>query len=326
MSRLAECLELMTRADVDVMILGREANTRAVVDTNRLWLAGTRPFSPGCVVVRATGAVHLLANSDDAVPPEFPRDHLFGITWNPEKLLGSLRAIDGVPEAGRLAVDGMTPMMATMLAAVAPNATLADATALLAELAAVPDPAAAAGVEAAAEVAAAGLAAMAAALVPDVRARTLRGACAAAFAAAGVTTPAFEGVATPLEMASSTWIAPERLLAEGEHVVLRAGALRKGWEASLARTYVVATPSAELPAPAAWDAVVAACVPGATAGALRALDAVVYGVGHGVEPWEDDVGFAPGMMCALEYADENNVRQDVLRITGGAPVLVTRSV
>jgi len=325
MSRLPECLELMAKANVDVMVLGREANTRAVVDTNRLWLAGTRPFSPGCVVVRATGAVHVLANSDDAVPAGFPRDRLFGITWNPEKLAAALGAIDGVSEARGLAVDGMTPMMATMLTGIAPAARFTDAGALLADLARAPDPAAVTGVEAAAEIARAGLAAMAAELVPDVRPRALRGACAAAFAAAGVTTPAFEGVAAPLEIASSTWISPERLLAEGERVVLRAGVLRDGWEASLARTYVVSVPSVEQSPPTEWNEALAACVAGMTAGAVRGRDAVIYGVGHGVDPWADDVVLVPGMMCALECADDARLHQEILRITDGEPVVVTRS-
>ena len=65
-------------------------------------------------------------------------------------------------------------------------------------------------------------------------------ACApSAFASLGVTTPAFEAVAAPIDGGASTWLPPERLLGEGENVALRAGALRDGWEASLARTYVV---------------------------------------------------------------------------------------
>ena len=42
------------------------------------------------------------------------------------------------------------------------------------------------------------------------------------------------------------------------------GVLRDGWEASLARTYVVGSPSVEQPPPAGWDELVAACAPGTT--------------------------------------------------------------
>ena len=105
--------------------------------------------------------MHVLANSDDSVPDGFPVDRLYGITWNPEKLLGALAAIPGVAAARRVAVDGMTPMMATMLDhAHARRAELVDAAPLLDRPAVAPDPERVAGVRAAAEVAAAGLAAM----------------------------------------------------------------------------------------------------------------------------------------------------------------------
>jgi len=33
----------------------------------------------------------------------------------------------------------------------------------------------------------------------------------------------------------------------------------------------------------------------------------------------------PGMMCALECADGTSLHQEILRITDGEPVIVTRS-
>ncbi len=44
-------------ADVDVLVLAREANARYISGVPRLWLAGTRPVGPGCLIVRETGAV-----------------------------------------------------------------------------------------------------------------------------------------------------------------------------------------------------------------------------------------------------------------------------
>jgi len=323
-ARLDECLELMQRDDVDAMILGREANARTVADTSRLWLAGTRPFSPACIVVRATQAVHVLANSSDAVPAGFPLAQLYGLTWNPDRLAAELTAIPGLASARRVAVDGMSPSMRALLERVAPGAVLVDAGEILTDLWQRPDPARTPGVTAAAEVAAAGLAAMVGALAVGALPRQLRGACAAAFAAFGVTTPAFEAVATPIDPHSSIWTAPDRPFEPEERIVLRAGALRDGWEASLARTYQLTTSSVALDPPARWNGLVAACTAGATVGELRAKDAVVYGVGHGVEPWPDDFVLVPGLMCALEASDDNCVRQDVLQITETAPVIVTR--
>ena len=314
MSRLAECIELMARDDVDVLLLGREANARTVSDAARLWLAGTRAFAPGCVVVRRTGAVHVLSNTDAVLPASFPVDRLYGITWNPEKLLAALTAIDGVPDARRVGVDGMNPMASALLAGGLPVAEVIDAAPLFAELWGVPDPEKAAGVKQAGTVAREGLEAMVDALHPGVNPRELRGACVARVATFGVTTPAFEAVAAPLSEDSSTWLAPERTLAEGERVVLRAGVLRDGWEASLARTYTVGSPPVEQPPPDGWDELVAACIPGTTAGALRARGVVVHGCGRGVEPWPDDLVLVPDLMIAIELRDHDSIRQAVIPI------------
>ncbi|HVJ97330.1 MAG TPA: M24 family metallopeptidase [Acidimicrobiia bacterium] len=324
MSRLPEVLDLMADADVDVMLLGREANARVVADTARLWLAGTRAFAPGCVVVRATGRVHVLANSEHLVPAGFPRDQMYGITWNPQRLFGGLTAIPGVAGARRVAVDGMTPGMHTLLTNALPGIDYVDAAALLADLWRRPEAIAADAVERAARVAESGMQAIVARLNPDVRLRALRGLAAFAFAEHGVTTPAFEAVVAPLDGTSSTWLAPDRALVDGERVAVRVGALAHGWEASLARTFVVGSPPHLSSPPPNWEALVAACMPGVTVGGLRRRAVVVYGAGRGVEPWDDDVELVPGLMCALELADERGVHQDVLRITDDGPVVVTR--
>ena len=315
-ARLGMVCDVMARHDVDVMLLGREANARVVARTARLWLAGTRAFAPGCAVVREPPAVHVLANSDDSVPAGFPVERLYGITWNPEKLLGALVAIPGLATAQRVAVDGMTPMMHALLSAGMPEAQFVDAAPVLTDLRSRPDPDRVEGVRAAAEVAGAGLAAMLAELRPGVRPRTLRGACAAAFAASGVTTPAFEAVASPLEAGRSTWLPPDHALRERQLVVLRAGALRDGWEASVARTYAVgADAPVEQPPPEEREALAAACVAGAKVGELRARGAIIFGVGYGVEPWDDGFVLPVGATCALEVVGPRSVRQDVLLLT-----------
>jgi len=324
MSELATVLEEMEARGVDALVLGREANSRVVADTTRLWLAGTRAFAPGCVVIRATGEVHVLANSDDAVPAAVPDDALYGITWNPEKLLGALVAIEGFTSARVVGVDGMTPAMYALLTAAIPDLALVDAATVLQKVWSLPSAARLDGVRATAAVTTTGLAAMAGALRPNVWPRTLRGACARAFAMAGVTTPAFEGVAAPIEGNLSTWLSPERMLIEGERVVLRAGALRDGWEAPVARTYEVHTPAPiAQPPPAAWAATLDQFRPGMRAGELRARGAIVYGVGRGVEPWDDDFTLFAGATCVLELADARSVHQDVVHVRDGGPELLT---
>jgi Xaa-Pro aminopeptidase len=316
-------VDVMAQADVDLMLLGREANARTIAGTTRLWLAGTRAFAPGCVVVRQPASVHVLANSDDAVPEGFPVDHLYGITWNPEKLLGALTAIPGVVTARRVAVDGMTPMMATMLEHAIPAAQLVDAAPILAELRDRPDTARVGGVRAAAEVARAGLAVMQAHLRAGAKPRTIRGACAEAFATFGVTTPAFDAVVSKVDARASTWISFEDPVTAHEPVLLRAGVLRDGWEASVGRTYVAsADGGVEQAAPPAWDALVEACRAGARVGDLRAQGAIVYGLGFGVEPWDDGHVLTEGSTCALEVQGPQSVRQDALFLErDGARVL-----
>jgi Xaa-Pro aminopeptidase len=257
--------------------------------------------------------VHVLANSGDCVPAGFPVEHLFGITWNPEKMLDAAR--DRAWRSVR-AVDGMTPIMHALLSSGMPEAQLVDAAPVLTDLRARPDPDRLVGVRAAAEAASSGLAAMIAELRPGVRPRTLRGACAEAFASWGVTTPAFEAVASPLEAGRSTWLPPDRPIREHQLVVLRAGALRDGWEASVARTYKVHHSSPmEQPRPEQWDALVAACIAGAKVGELRARGAILFGVGRGVEPWDEDYVLPVRATCALEVAGPQSVRQDVLLLT-----------
>jgi Xaa-Pro dipeptidase len=323
MSGLVASLDAMARHDFDVVIFGREANARAVAGTSRLWLSGTRAFSPSCVVVRATGAVHVLANTDDVVPADFPVDRLFGITWNPETLLSRLVAIPGLTDARTAAVDGMTPAMYALLRRAMPNVRFVSVHPLLTDLWRRSDPERSVGVSAAARVACDALAAMVETLEPGVQARALRSIFAQTSAAHGVTTPAFEAVSEPLAPGASTWIAPDRALAAGEVVVLRAGVLAGGWEACLARTFTVSDPPRKLASPAGWDAVIAESMPNTSAERLRDRGAIVYGIGRGVEPWDDAFVLRPGTVFALELRDDHCVRQDVLYVTESGPEILT---
>ena len=51
-------------------MLGRPDNARWVTGAESLWVSGTRPFAPGCVVVREPASVHLLSITDEGVPPD----------------------------------------------------------------------------------------------------------------------------------------------------------------------------------------------------------------------------------------------------------------
>src|ERR1700739_5028122 len=94
-------LAQMEKHDLDVLVLGRQANVRYVSGAPQLWVAGTRPFGPTCVVIRETGAIHLLSTWDEGVPDDIPHENLYGITWNPMNTISALQRIDGAAAARR---------------------------------------------------------------------------------------------------------------------------------------------------------------------------------------------------------------------------------
>jgi Xaa-Pro dipeptidase len=296
-ARLNDCVAAMAPAGFDALVLGRDAHVRTITGEARLWLAGTRPFTPSCIVVRATGAA--------TVPP---------LTWNPANLAQMLLAIPGFTGARRIGVDGMTPAARSLLQSVVPDASVADATPLLRELVRVKTAGEIDELRAAAAVARDAFAQTAAGLQPGVTTAQLRGRFAEAAAAHGVTTPAFEAVATTA-FDARWWSTPGPLDVEHASVVLRAGVLRDGWEASLARTYR----AGRAVNPPGWDAVVGACRPGERVGDLF----IVNGVGRGREPLEEDVVLEPGMVVAVELDAGRALREDVVLIGADGPEILT---
>ena len=89
--RRERALAQMEKHDLDVLVLGRQANVRYVSGAPQLWVAGTRPFGPTCVVVRKTGAIHLLSTWDEGVPEDIPHENLYGIAWNPMNTISVLQ-------------------------------------------------------------------------------------------------------------------------------------------------------------------------------------------------------------------------------------------
>ena len=129
--RRERVLDAMRERDLDVLIFGREPNAQYVSGVRRLHLAGTRPWGPGCVVVRERDAVHVMSVWDDGIPPEIPHDHLYGIGWNPMNLVASVQKIEGVSSARRIGVDYMSPLFQQLLPMAAPDAQLVNAEALM---------------------------------------------------------------------------------------------------------------------------------------------------------------------------------------------------
>src|SRR6201988_2877675 len=103
--RRERALAQMGAHDLDILVLGRQANIRYVTGAPQLWIAGTRPFGPMCAVVRATGDVYLHSTDDEGGPEGVGRDHLYGLAWNPMTLINVLKKIDGAATARRVGTD-----------------------------------------------------------------------------------------------------------------------------------------------------------------------------------------------------------------------------
>ena len=309
--RRSRCLEAMERHGLDVLVLGREANARYVAGARRLWTAGTRAFAPTCVLVRATGDVHLLSTWDDGIPEEIPRGNLFGVTWNPVNLVTAVRVAPRVAEARRIGVDAMTPLFSGLFSAALPQAELVDATPALRSARATKLPDEISCIRTALAIAESGLSCSLDLLRPGVGEGELRGAFSERLTAFGVTVPgaeaSFRATATSEDRGGA---APPGggPFDEGRLVACAASALYAGYEGSLARTWLcsgdlggrrAAGPTAEQRRLHQrwidlWGQLLAACRPGADARRLRDVYLasgepwspfpVAHGLGLGMEP------------------------------------------
>src|SRR6201997_4488400 len=124
--RRERALAQMDAHHLDILVLGRQANIRYVTGAPQLWIAGTRPFGPMCVLVRATGDIYLNSTDDEGVPEEIGHDHLYGLAWNPMTLFPVLTRIHPAAAARRLGPDAITPTFSALLPGASPNAELAD--------------------------------------------------------------------------------------------------------------------------------------------------------------------------------------------------------
>ncbi|OBF95355.1 Xaa-Pro aminopeptidase [Mycobacterium sp. 852014-52450_SCH5900713] len=348
--RRERALAQMDAQGLDILVLGRQANIRYVTGAPQLWIAGTRPFGPMCVVVRASGDIYLNSTDDEGVPEEIGHDHLYGLAWNPMTLIDVLKKIDGADRARRVGTDAITPTFAALLPEAFPNAELVDAEVAMRAARRVKTPDEIAAMGPALRVAERGLAAALAEFAPGVSERTLAGAMMQAMAAGGVSTPATQDAAWvtskeyPWRRADSGEVRP------GDLVAFAAGALANGYVAEVGRTW----PAGDSPhtlfgrSDVLYDNMLAACRPGApTSDLVAAYQAagepippmpIAHGLGLGFDPplvsetllaaGERDE-LEPGMVLAITgYVWEEGVgavfRRDTVHITeGGVDVMTT---
>jgi Xaa-Pro dipeptidase len=308
--RLERALGEMERDGLDAVVLGREANARYVSDVRRLWTVGARPFSPGCVVVRRNATVHLLSTWHDGIPEEIPRQNLYRTTWNPEYLISALQGIDGLRDARRIGIDGMTPRLAALLSAALPNAEWVDAMPALLRARVHKSAAEVACIRNATALTARALAAMIDEVRPGTIERVLVGRFSEEAARLGMTIPAFEAsfCASPRHSRFGNAPLPRfmsayRPLSAGDLVTCHAGVLYAGYEGAVGNTIRCADdgstpePVLEHRLDRLRGALRSACRPGTRlADVVAAYDAcgeprpdtfgfpILHGVGLGTEP------------------------------------------
>jgi Xaa-Pro dipeptidase len=297
--RRARALAQMEAFDLDVLVLGRQANVRYVTGAPQLWVAGTRPFAPICVVVRATGEIHLNSSWDEGMPEEIDHDHLYGLAWNPMTLIEVLKNIDGAATAGRVGTDALSPTFGQLLPIAFPNAELVDGELAMRTARRIKTAEEVVALRGAARVAEAGLAAALSELSPGITEQSLTGAMLEAMAAGGVSTSATQDGAWVTSREHRWRQGPGgRLVADGDLVAFASGALADGYVAEVGRT----VPVGDVPGAgelfdrsnALWSKLIAACKPGAPASDLLAAYEVAgeplppmpvaHGLGLGFDP------------------------------------------
>jgi Xaa-Pro dipeptidase len=270
--RRRRLLAAMEAHDLDVLVLGRVANIRYASGVPILWNAGTRPFGPGCIVVRATDEVFLLSTWDEGVPEEIPHDHLYGITWNPMNYVSLLKGIAASARPRRIGTDAMSPLFAQLLPMAFGEAEIVDAGPALRTARRTKTSEEVKAIRAAIDVAEDALAVAVGELRSGGTERELTASFMDAMASLGITTPATQDVVRVTSPATTSEPRGGRTVQVGDLVSFDAGVVAGGYAGEVGRTWPAdldeASPavldlyrrSDEL-----WDRLLDACRPGAPA-------------------------------------------------------------
>lgn len=353
--RRERALAQMQAHDLDVLVLGRQANVRYVTGAPQRWMAGTRPFSPNCVLVRETGAIHLLSSWDDGVPEDIPHDNLYEVSCNPTNLIAALAHIEGALTARRVGTDAISPLFAQLLPLAFPQAELVDGEPAMRAARAIKTPEELTALRSAIAVAESALAATVDALEPGVSEAALAGAMMQAMAAGGVGTPANQDVAW-VTSREHPWrrATGDGRAGPGDLVGISAAVLAGGYLGEVGRTHVVAGPPRGNAGAlyrrwdALWQRLSQACRPDASGSDLLSAYAaagealppvpVAHGLGMGFDPpvvsgrlprTAAAERFEPGMVLAVTgYVFEPGVgavfgREAVLITEDGHEVLTS---
>ncbi|WP_431231135.1 M24 family metallopeptidase [Mycolicibacterium psychrotolerans] len=323
--RRERALAQMEAHDLDILVLGRQSNIRYVSGAQQLWVAGTRPFAPSCVLLR-TGAVHLLSTWDEGVPEDIPHENLYGIAWNPMNTIENLKKIPGASTARRVGSDALSPGFAQLLPIAFPNAELVDGEAAMGAARRIKTPEEIDALRESIRVAEVGLAAAAANLRDGASLSDLTAVLLETMTAGGVSTPAHQD-AVWVTAKDHPWrrVRGDERVHDGDLVAISSGVLDRGYIGEVGRTLAVGEVTAEVKSlfersERLHAALIGACRPGApNAGLLAAYEAVgealpVVPVAHGLGVGFDSPVVSPQL--AATAAGERLEPGMVLAVTG----------
>jgi hypothetical protein len=132
MGHLARLQEGMQREGIDALLLGGEAAGQFAAGHSRIGV-----HMPGWPIpvtfVPAAGLPHIVTADPDGAM-NLPGDHVHGMMWNPETLVGAVRDWLEGGDGLRIGIDALSPGGRALINAAAPDCTLVDATRLLAEV------------------------------------------------------------------------------------------------------------------------------------------------------------------------------------------------
>jgi len=351
--RRERVLAQMAVHDLDLLVLGRQANVRYVSGTPQLWVAGTRPFGPICVFERATGEIHLNSTWDEGVPDEIGRDRLYGLTWSPYTLTEVIKGLPASATARRVGTDTLSPTFAQLLPQAFPNAELVDGEPAMRAARRIKTGEEIVALRQAVDVAGTALAAALRELAPGTREPLLVGALMEAMTMVGVSTPATQNGAW-VTSRDHPWrrASEDGQIQSGDLVAFAAGALAGGYVGEIGRTAVagdepIGAAALFARSKSLTERLFAACRPGAPAADLldvyeRAGEVlppmpVAHGLGMGFDPPVVSAELArsvahttleSGMVLAVTgYVWQEGIgavfTRDAVHITEDGPVVLT---
>jgi Xaa-Pro aminopeptidase len=353
-ARRSRVLAAMEERGLDACVFGRESNVRYVSGVRRLWTAQTRPFAPTCLVVRTTGAVHLLSFSAsyEGMPEELGPDDFYPVTWNPGDFVARFASTEGVPDCRRLGVDGLSPLFADLLRQAFPLAELVGAEDMMRDLRRRKLPDEITCLRTAAAIAEAALYAAASEVAPGVSEKHLQAVYLERMCQLGTSQFAQQGTFTQIEPDGQLrQFTGDRRLDEGMPVALAGGALWAGYEGSLARTWWCGRQRQPTTGHRAlyqhWrevaDRLIDTCRPGRTGSDLRQAhqqagsDTIAYSLGLGHEgpvaggglsvdaerAQRLEAGMVLGVRALVGGPEGGFLGEEMVLITEGEPELLT---